>query len=57
MIQTREEKERFNENALEEVISILKNLPEERQAYLNGYAAGMAAEHRLQQAVSDQRSA
>ena len=57
MIQTREEKEQFNENALEEVISILKNLPEERQAYLNGYAAGMAAEHRLQQAVNDQRSA
>lgn len=57
MIQNCEEREKMSENALEEVIGILKDLPEERQAYLNGYAAGMAAEHRLQRVVTDQRSA
>lgn len=57
MIQNFKEEEKASENALEEVIGILKDLPEERQAYLNGYAAGMAAEHRLQRAVTDQRSA
>lgn len=57
MIQNCEEREKIGENALEEVIGILKDLPEERQAYLNGYAAGMAAEHRLQRIVTDQRSA
>lgn len=57
MIQRCDEHEKTNEKTLEEVIGILKGLPEERQAYLNGYAAGMAAEHRLQQSANDQRSA
>ena len=51
------EQEKCNENTLEEVIGILKDLPEERQVYLNGYAAGMIAERRLQQPLNDQRSA
>ena len=36
-----------NEAAVKEVIEILKDLPDDRQAYLNGYAAGMNAERRL----------
>lgn len=39
-----------------EMIDILKNLPEERKAYLNGYAAGMAAEKHLS-TTDDTRSA
>lgn len=36
-----------NETAAKEVIEILKELPDERKAYLSGYAAGMNAERRL----------
>ena len=43
-----------NEAAVKEVIEILKDLPDDRQAYLNGYAAGMNAERRLS---ADNRSA
>lgn len=43
--------ENFNEAAVKEVIDILKDMPEERQAYLNGYAAGMNAERRLSEAT------
>ena len=46
--------EKKNEVAAKEVIEILKDLPVERQAYLNGYAAGMNAERRLS---ADTRSA
>ena len=46
---------KYNEAAVKEVIDILKDMPEERQAYLNGYAAGMNAERRLSE--SDQRTA
>ena len=35
------------EETVKEVIEILKDMPAERQAYLNGYAAGMSAEHKL----------
>ena len=43
-----------NETAAKEVIEILKALPDERKAYLSGYAAGMNAERRLS---ADTRSA
>ena len=46
--------EKNSENAVKEVIEILKDLPDERKAYLNGYAAGMNAERRLS---ADTRSA
>lgn len=38
---------RMMEETVKEVIEILKEMPAERQAYLNGYAAGMNAEHKL----------
>lgn len=44
-------------NAVIEVIELLKDMPEARQAYLSGIAAGMAAERRLSQADTDTRSA
>ena len=51
---TLEDMSREAKDAIKEVIDILKELPEERQAYLNGYAAGMNAERRLS---ADTRSA
>ena len=35
------------ENTLREMCEIFENMPEERQAYLNGYVAGMNAERAL----------
>ena len=41
------EHSRTPEETAKEMIEILKNMPQERQAYLNGYAAGMNAERKL----------
>lgn len=41
------ERERTPEETAMEMIEILKDMPVERQAYLNGYAAGMNAEQKL----------
>ena len=38
---------RTQEETVKEMIEILKDMPVERQAYLNGYAAGMKAELKL----------
>ena len=44
------------DTAVKEMVDILKNLPEARQAYLNGVAAGMAAERRLSAAADTHRA-
>lgn len=49
--------ERTVEETVREMVEILKEMPQERQAYLNGYAAGMNAERRLAQTTDDTRSA
>ena len=41
------EHNRTPEETAKEMIEILKNMPQDRQAYLNGYAAGMNAERKL----------
>lgn len=38
---------RTPEETVKEMIKILKDMPAERQAYLDGYAAGMNAERKL----------
>ena len=46
--------ENKSEIVAKEMIEILKDLPDDRKAYLSGYAAGMNAERRLS---ADTRSA
>ena len=49
------EKDKNVRPEVKEMIEIMKDLPEERKVYLNGYAAGMLAEKRL--SATDDRSA
>lgn len=57
MINNVEANERTKSDTVKELIDTLKELPEARQAYLNGVAAGMAAERRIALASADTRSA
>ena len=49
--------ERTCEETVKEVVEILKELPKERQAYLNGYAAGMMIERKLAQTATTNQPA